>query len=268
MFLAAAVQLTSTSDEDGSLQTAHRLIRRAARYGASLVVTPEQTNFLGPHDEKVRRAQSLDGSVVSGFRDLATELGIHLVLGSFNERSDEPERCYNTSVTIGPDGTILATYRKLHLFDVAYSDAVKFLESRTCKPGASPAVAQTKLGCIGLSICYDLRFPELYRHYVDAGATILTVPSAFTLTTGKDHWHALLRARAIETQCWVIAAGQYGAHDDDGLRESYGHSMIVDPWGQVVGMCPDGEGLALAEIDPSRTARIRQGMPLAQHRRL
>jgi predicted amidohydrolase len=268
MFLAAAVQLTSNSDEQASISTAHRLIRRAAGYGAALVVTPEQTNYLGPHDEKVRRAQTLSGSVVGGYREIARELEIHLVIGSFNERSDEHDRCYNTSVVIGPDGAIIATYRKLHLFDVDHSEAVRFLESRTCKPGDVPALAETDLGTIGLSICYDLRFPELYRHYVDQGATLLTVPSAFTLTTGKDHWHALLRARAIESQCWVIAAGQYGAHDDGGLRESFGHSMIVDPWGQIVAMCPDGEGLALAEIDPARTAQVRRGMPLAQHRRL
>ncbi|MFT4622863.1 MAG: putative amidohydrolase [Myxococcota bacterium] len=268
MFLAAAVQLTSTSDEATNLSVAQALIRRAAGFGATLVVTPEQTNYLGPHAEKVRRAQPIDGPLVQGFCDLARELSITLVLGSFNEASDEPSRCYNTSVAIGPDGKLIAAYRKIHLFDVDHSDTVRFRESSTCKPGTEPVVAETAVGQIGMSICYDLRFPELYRHYVDHGATLLTVPSAFTLTTGKDHWHALLRARAIETQCYVIAPGQHGHHDDGGLRESYGHSMIIDPWGQIIGMCPDGDGLALAEVDPRRTQRIRAGMPLAQHRRL
>ncbi len=268
MFLAAAVQLTSTSDQDANLKRAESLIRRAALYGATLICTPEQTNFLGPHDEKVRRAEPVSGPLISRFRSLAAELGVHLLVGSFNEVSDETGRCYNTSVLLGPAGELIATYRKLHLFDVDHSDAVRFLESRTCKPGSVPCVAETSLGTFGLSICYDLRFPELYRHHVDHGATIMTIPSAFTLTTGKDHWQPLLRARAIETQSYVIAPGQWGHHDDDGLRESYGHSMIVDPWGQVLAMVPDGEGLALAEIDLDRVTQLRRSMPVAAHRRL
>ena len=268
--LAAAVQLSCTSDESANLATAEDLIRRAAGYGAGFVATPECTNYLGPHQEKVARAEPLDGPTVSRFAALAAELSIHLLVGSVNERASDEEtargRCYNTSVLLGPNGDRLAAYRKIHLFDVDVSDDVRFFESDTCVPGTEVVTAATPLGTIGLSICYDLRFPELYRAHVDRGASILAVPSAFTLTTGKDHWTALLRARAIETQCWVIAPGQHGKHDDGGLRESFGHSMIIDPWGQVVAMAPDGVGLALTEIDPTRVERVRRGMPVQAHR--
>lgn len=266
--LAAAVQLSCTSDRARNDAAFERLVRRAASYGAQLVCTPENTNYLGPHDEKVRSAEPLEGPTVSRYRALAAELGITLLIGGVNEAAPSDERCYNTSVLIGPDGSILASYRKLHLFDVDVSDEVRFLESNTTLGGDAVVTAETAHGILGLSICYDLRFPELYRMLIDRGAQILTVPSAFTLTTGKDHWEPLLRARAIECQAWVIAPAQYGHHDDRGLRHSYGHSMIVDPWGHVVGMASDGEGLALAEIDLDRVSSTRRGMPLANHRRL
>jgi predicted amidohydrolase len=266
--LAAVVQLTSTSQAERNQDEAERLIRRAARYGASLVATPENTEFLGPHEQKVTRAEPLDGPVCRRFGGLARELGLHLLLGSFAERSPEPSRCYNTSVLFGPDGSVLAAYRKIHLFDVNVSSEVSFLESRTVVPGTEVVSKETVLGHIGMSVCYDLRFPELYRALRDQGASILTIPSAFTLTTGKDHWEPLIRARAIETQCYVLAPGQHGQHDDGGLRHSWGHSMIVDPWGHVVAMASDGPGLALAELDLSRVAKVRQGIPVASHRRL
>jgi len=268
MFLAAAVQLNCTSDSARNLATAEALIRRAAGYGCKLVVTPENTNYLGPHHDKVRLAEGLDGPTLTGLSELADELGIHLLIGSVNERSSDPNRCYNTSVLFAPDGRRIASYRKIHLFDVDVSDEVRFLESDTTVAGDHPVVASTPLAAIGMSICYDLRFPELYRALVDRGANLLTVPSAFTLHTGKDHWDVLLRARAIETQCWVIAPGQIGHHDDGGLRNSWGHSMIIDPWGQIVAMAPDGEGLAIAEIDLGRVEKFRTGMPVSQHRRL
>ncbi|HXO19041.1 MAG TPA: carbon-nitrogen hydrolase family protein [Thermoanaerobaculia bacterium] len=267
MFVAAAVQLTSTSDEGANWESARTLVERAAGLGAQLVVTPENTNYLGPHEEKVRRAEPLDGATCGRFAELARRLGIHLLLGSFNERSDEASRCYNTSVFFAPDGGILATYRKIHLFDVDIPE-VRFAESATCKPGAEAIVVPTPLGTLGLSICYDLRFTELYQQLTERGAEILAVPSAFTLATGKDHWEPLLRARAIENQCYVIAAAQHGRHDDGGLRESWGHAMIVDPWGLAVAVASDGPGLALAEIDLERVARIRRSMPVQQHRRL
>jgi deaminated glutathione amidase len=268
MFLAAVVQLTSTSDAARNVDTAERLIRRAARYGAKLVATPENTDFLGPHAEKVRRAEPLDGPLCERFGALAAELGITLVLGSFAERAVGGERCHNTSVVFGPDGRVVASYRKIHLFDVDVSADARFRESDTVAPGSELALADSAVGCIGMSVCYDLRFPELYRALRDRGATLITIPSAFTLTTGKDHWEPLIRARAIETQCWVLAPGQSGRHDDDGLRQSWGHSMIVDPWGHVVARASDGPGLALAEIDPERVVEVRRGMPVASHRRL
>lgn len=268
MPLVAAVQMTSSSDEAASLDMAHGLITRAARYGASLVATPENTNFLGPHADKVRRAEPLDGPLVARFSGWARSNAVHLLIGGYNERSDDPERCYNTSLLFAPDGSLLASYRKMHLFDVNVPPDVSFAESATCVPGSEVVVVPTALGTIGLSICYDLRFPELYRKMVDLGAEILTVPAAFTLPTGKDHWHPLLRARAIETQCYVLAPGQFGLHDDRGLRQSYGHSMIVDPWGHIVGMASDGPGLALAEIDLDRVQRIRRSIPVRAHRRV
>jgi predicted amidohydrolase len=200
-------------------------------------------------------------------------LGVHLLLGSFNEKLPDQEeaskRCYNTSVLFGPDGQQLAVYRKIHLFDVDVSDQVRFKESNTTKAGEQTVVVETPLAPIGLSICYDLRFPELYRKLVDAGAKVLTVPSAFTLTTGKDHWYPLLRARAIETACYVLAPAQVGHHDDNGLRESYGHALIVDPWGQVLAAAPPGRpGFAIAQIDLEHLETVRRGLPVHLHRRL
>ncbi len=267
-FLAAVVQLNCGSDVEANWEAASELVERAAAAGAQLVGTPENTNFLGPHEDKVRLAEGLDGPTCSRFAALARRLGIHLLLGSFNEASAEAGRCHNTSVLFGPDGERLAVYRKIHLFDIDLSERVRFTESATVAPGSEPVVAATALGPIGLSICYDLRFGELYRRLVELGAEILTVPSAFTLTTGRDHWQPLLRARAIETQCWLLAPAQWGRHDDGGLRESFGHAMIVDPWGQVVAMAADGPGLALAEIDLGRVARVREALPVGRHRRL
>ncbi|HEX7181250.1 MAG TPA: carbon-nitrogen hydrolase family protein [Thermoanaerobaculia bacterium] len=268
MFLAAAIQLNCTSDEQANWESARSLIERAAGYGARFVATPENTNYLGPHEEKVRRAEPLGGPTCARFADLARRLGIHLLLGSYNEKSDEADRCYNTSVLFSPEGEILATYRKMHLFDVDVPGGVRFAESATCKPGDAVTVAETPLGRFGLSICYDLRFPELYRRMVDQGAEILAIPSAFTLATGKDHWEPLMRARAIENQCWVLAPAQHGEHDDAGLKASWGHAMIVDPWGLPVAVASDGPGIAVAEIDLERVAKVRRAIPVGRHRRL
>jgi len=268
LFLASVVQLSSTSDERANWEAARELVERAAGYGARLVVTPENANFLGPHDEKVRRAETLDGPTCSRFSELSRKHRIHLLLGSFNEKGPEPDKCFNTSVLFDPDGRRVAVYRKIHLFDVDVSPEVRFLESATVEPGSEIVVVSTPLAEIGLSICYDLRFAELYGRLAEEGANLVAIPSAFTLTTGKDHWHALVRSRAIETQCYVLAPAQVGKHDDEGLRESYGHSMVVDPWGHVIAMASDGPGLALAEIDLHRVERTRKGMPVREHRRL
>jgi len=269
MPLVAVVQMTSTSDADANWRVAQDLIGRAAGHGAELVATPENTNYLGPHQEKVRLAEPLDGPTCSRFAGLARRHGIHLLLGSFNElEAGGSGRCHNSSVLFGPDGRQLAVYRKIHLFDVDLSPDVRFTESATVRPGTEVVTASTPLGTLGLSICYDLRFAELYRALAERGAEILAVPSAFTATTGQDHWRVLLRARAIETQCWVLAPAQTGLHDDKGLRHSYGHAMIVDPWGEVVATAAAGPGLALAEIDRKRVAEVRRAMPVADHRRL
>ena len=262
MTVAAVVQMSSTSDAQANWLQASELIRRAADLGAEFVATPENTNFLGLHEEKVARAEGLDGVTCERFGRLADDLGIHLLLGSFNERCQQRRRCHNTSVLFGTDGAQLAVYRKIHLFDVDVSPEVRFTESETVAAGTEIVTTRADFGVVGLTICFDLRFPWLYQELRGRGAQVLTIPSAFTLITGKDHWHPLLRARAIETQCYVVAPAQYGKHDDRGLRESYGHSMIVDPWGQIVAMVPDGPGVALAEIDLARVESVRQAIPV------
>ena len=266
MYLAACLQMRSTADVPANLDRVEALASRAARYGAKLVATPENTTFLGPADQKIAIAEALDGRTNTRLANLARSLRIHLLVGSVAERCDE-SRCYNTSLLYGPDGALLAVYRKLHLFDVDIPNGPRFRESARIAAGDQLVVARTPLGVIGLSICYDLRFPEMYRALVDAGAEVITVPSAFTLPTGKEHWHALLRARAIETQAWVLAPAQEGPHDDQGLRHSYGHTMIVDPWGTIAGERGEGEGLALAEVDLHRVAQVRASLPVGEHRR-
>ncbi len=275
MSLAAVIQINGSSDIERNLSVTERLVRDAAAAGATLVATPEATTYLGPHAQKVQLAEPVDGPTHQRLAHLARELQIDLLVGSVAERGpattpDGPERSYNTALLFGPDGSLRAQYRKLHLFDVDLEQAggVRFFESERTIAGDDVVVAETSLGTLGLSICYDLRFPELYRALVDRGATILAVPAAFTLMTGKDHWNVLLRARAIETQSWVLAPAQWGAHDDGGLRRSYGHACIIDPWGTVVAACGDGEGFCIAPIHPERAENIRARMPVHQHRRL
>lgn len=265
MFVAAVIQLSSISDSEANWASARELIQRASDRGATLIATPENTNLMASPPEKLARAETLDGTTCSRFSQCARELKVHLLLGSFNEKSSLPGKCHNTSILFGPDGKRRAVYRKIHLFDVDLSERVRFKESEWVAPGSGLTVASTDVGKIGLSICYDLRFPALYWSLAARGAEVLAVPSAFTLTTGKDHWTPLLRARAIETQCYVLAPAQWGKHDPNGVRESYGHSMIVDPWGQVVAQASDGPGLALAEIDLERVARLRRSMPVREH---
>ncbi len=267
MFQAAVVQLTSSSDSEANWRTAEGLIRDAARAGAAFISTPENTPYLGPHEEKTSRAEPLDGPTCERFAALARDLGIHLLLGSYAERSDDPRRSYNTSVLFGPDGHRLASYRTIHLFDVDVSPEVRFTESETVRAGSEPVVASTELGTIGLTVCYDLRFPGLYQELRRLGADIITVPSAFTSRTGRDHWHTLVRARAIETQCYVVAAAQHGRHDDGGIRESYGHSLIVDPWGEIVAEVSEGTGYDMAVIDRERIREVRRAIPVADHAR-
>jgi len=261
-------QMTSTPDVATNLEAAERLIRKAYAWGAELLVLPECFAYLGPDAGLREVSESLPegGPILKRCRALAVELQIELVLGGFWETSETSGRVHNACVHIQASGDVAAVYRKIHLFDVDLADGTRLQESEFVDPGEETVVTQTAFGGLGLSICYDLRFPELYRRLVDAGAIALAVPAAFTLTTGKDHWHVLLRARAIEGQSYVLAAAQTGHHY--GKRVSYGHAMIVDPWGVVVAQCGEGEQVAVADLDAGRVAEIRKGLPSLRHRRL
>jgi predicted amidohydrolase len=224
--------------------------------------------FLGPERGKLEIAEPLPegGPILARCSALARSTGAELVLGGFWEKGESASHVRNACVHLGPGGEVRAVYRKVHLFDVDLPDGTLLRESETVEPGGETVVTDACFGTLGLSVCYDLRFPELYRRLVDAGAIALAIPSAFTLTTGKDHWHVLLRARAIESQAWVLAAAQYGHHL--GNRRSYGHALIADPWGTVVAECSDGEGFASAWLDVGQVARVRRALPSLTHRRL
>jgi len=256
---AAAIQLTATADRAQNLATADRLVRAAAAEGARLVVLPEKWSVLGTAEDLRTGAEPLDGPALSWARAAAKELQIELVAGSIAERI-EGERNANTCVHIGADGVDRASYRKIHLFDVEVGGTV-YRESDTDQPGSELVVSDN----IGLSICYDLRFPELYSALAARGATVLTVPAAFTEATTTDHWEVLLRARAIENQAFVIAANQIGEHAP-GMR-SGGRSMIIDPWGVVLAEAADTEGVIVADLDFTRLAEIRERLPSLASRR-
>jgi predicted amidohydrolase len=263
---AAVVQMTSTADVERNLAAAERLVGEAAARGARFVSLPENFAFLRSEGEPVAEAQPLDGPWVARMAELARGHGLTLLLGSLPERVPGDTRVYNTSVLVGPDGRTLATYRKVHLFDIDLPGMDHLKESRSVLPGADLVVAQAPFGAVGLSICYDVRFPELYRRLVRQGARVLAVPSAFTERTGKDHWEVLLRARAIENLAYVVAPAQTGLHGRG--RASHGHALIVDPWGALLAQVPDGEGVAVAELDFERQDRLRRELPALSHARL
>ncbi len=263
-YMAAAIQLKSTEDVDANIASATTQIRRAAEAGAKLVVIPENFAFLRIEKTTPQPFFGLEHPVVKTFQALAKELSIHLFLGSIPEPSAVANKVHNTSVAIDPNGEIITSYRKLHLFDIDIPGTVTLKESDNIVSGHDVCLAQTELGPIGMSICYDLRFPELYRELTVQGARVLLCPAAFTLQTGKDHWLPLLRARAIENQAYVIAPGQFGHHG--GVRNSYGKSVIIDPWGIPLGIAADGIGFTMALIDYDHQDRIRAGLPCDQHR--
>ena len=268
-FRAAALQMRSTEDVDRNLAMARDLVARAAAAGASLITLPENFGFLRiTADDPVEDVTADNPGPIVGFGlAAAREHGVWLLLGSIPERHPDPAKHHNTSVLVSPAGEIAAVYRKIHLFDVAIPGGAEFRESDRVAGGEDLVVADTGLGPIGLSVCYDLRFPEMYRELARRGARVLAVPAAFTLHTGKDHWIPLLRARAIENQAWVVAAAQFGHHG--GKRHSYGKAVIIDPWGVVVACAPDGEAtMAVAEIDYAAQDRVRQQLPALNHRRL
>ncbi|HEY5318910.1 MAG TPA: carbon-nitrogen hydrolase family protein [Solirubrobacteraceae bacterium] len=262
---AAAVQLNSTDDVKRNRTTADGLVRAAASDGAQLVVLPEKWNVLGTDAQMAAAAEPLDGPSITWAREVAAELGVDLVAGSIVERVEGKEKTLNTSVHIGPDGEVHAVYRKIHMFDVEV-DGTVYRESDGEEPGEEIVVSELADGVgLGMSVCYDVRFPELYRILALSGAEILAVPSAFTLATTRDHWETLLRARAIENQCFVVAPNQIGAHPPG--DRSGGRSLIVDPWGLPLATASDGEVAIVADLDLPRLREIRRTLPSLANRR-
>jgi deaminated glutathione amidase len=260
---AAAVQLNSNADKARNLAAAERLVRAAAADGAELVALPEKWNLLAEGDELLAGAEPLDGPSLTAARGWARELGIHLLSGSIAER-DEGDKAANTSVLIGPGGEELAVYRKVHMFDVD-AGGVSYRESEHERPGSELVTGPVGELVVGLSVCYDLRFPELFRILALRGACLLAVPSAFTAATGHDHWEVLLRARAIENQAFVLAPNQVGQAPPH--FDSFGHSTIVDPWGRLLAMAPDEECFVAADLDLSAQDRVREELPSLANRR-
>jgi predicted amidohydrolase len=261
----AVCQVNSRSDRAANLAAAHEMLERAAAAGADLAVLPEYVDYLGP-SEGEPKPEPVDGDVATSFADAARRLRMWVAPGTFHEVGPDAAHTYNTSLVFNRSGERVAIYRKIHLFDIDIPDRVSYQESRTVAPGADVVTVDIDGVTVGLSVCYDLRFPELYRRLAIAGARVLLVPAAFTTHTGRDHWEVLLRARAIENQCYVVAAGQWGDHEPG--RSCYGHSMVVDPWGTVIAQGVDGTGVVTADLDLSRLDRIRQELPSLANRRL
>ena len=260
----AAVQLNSTADPSANLASADRLTRAAAADGAKLIVLPEKWTAIGSDEQLRDAAETLDGPAIAWARAIASELEVDLVAGSILERVPGHEKLANTSVHVDPQGEVRASYRKLHMFDVEVAGR-SYRESDIEEPGEEIVTAPLADTTVGLSVCYDLRFPELYRILAVRGARIIAVPAAFTLATTRDHWETLLRARAIENQAFIIAANQVGAHP--GGHRSGGRSMILDPWGLILAQAPDREGHVLAELDLERQLEIRAPLPSLANRR-
>ena len=259
----AAVQLNSNGDKARNLETAERLVREAAADGAVFVALPEKWNLLAGGEELLAGAEPLDGPSLSAARGWAAALGIHLLAGSISERG-EGGKAANTSVLVGPEGEDLAVYRKIHMFDVD-AGGVSYRESEHEQAGSEIVTAPLGDLILGLSICYDLRFPELFRILALRGARILALPSAFTTATGRDHWEVLLRARAIENQVFVIAPNQVGSAPPH--FDSYGHSAIVDPWGTILASAPEKECFVAADLDFGAQDEVRTSLPSLANRR-
>ena len=265
---AAAIQMCSSDDVAANLRAAAALVAEAAHAGAELVALPENFAYLRREGTPIPCAQPLDGPIVEALREWARAHRIWLLGGSFAEAVPRDERVHNTSVLLAPDGRLAAVYRKIHLFDVDLraQGGSSHRESAAVAPGSDVVVAETPFGGVGLSVCYDVRFPELYRALVARGARFLMVPSAFARETGRDHWEVLLRARAIENQCFVIAPAQWGQHSPD--RASHGRALIADPWGVLLGVAPDRPAVVIADCDLAQQDRVRASLPALAHRRL
>ena len=268
-FTVAAAQLCAGDDVGANLAVCRELAAEAARRGAALFALPECFAFIGRRmTDRLAVAEALDrpGPILEAVRQMAVEHRMWVLAGGMPEPSPRSEsKTYNTCLLVDPAGETRAVYRKLHLFDVQIPGRAELRESSSTERGDDVVVADTPLARLGLSVCYDLRFPELYREQaMERGAEVLLVPSAFTAHTGQAHWHTLLRARAIENQCFVVAPAQHGRHSQ--ARESFGHALIIDPWGAVLAELPEGDGLAVAEIDLAVLARVREQMPCQSHR--
>ncbi|MDX2087980.1 MAG: carbon-nitrogen hydrolase family protein [Kofleriaceae bacterium] len=263
-----AVQMRSTDDLASNLAVVRTLTAQAAAEGAQLVVLPECFSFLGRREgDKLPIAEDIDGAgpIMSTLRELATKHGVWLVGGGTPELiPNDPQRTFNTAVVVDPAGALAARYRKIHLFDVDIPGGATLCESDATAPGDELLVVNIHGAPVGFSICYDVRFPELYRTLVkDHGAEVLLVPAAFTAHTGAAHWHLLLRARAVEDQSWIVAAAQWGRHNEK--RESYGHTLISDPWGTLVGEQAEGDGVVLATLDSATVEKRRTQLPSLRH---
>jgi predicted amidohydrolase len=265
-YLAAAIQMSAGSEKEANLERAERLVRTAASYGAGFIALPETFNWRGKRGAEASAAETIDGESISLMARLARELKVHIVAGSITEHIEGEEKTYNTSVMLGPDGVRMGVYRKIHLFDIDLPGRVTVKESAVRLSGSEVVCVAAAVGAVGLSICYDLRFPELYRRLAFEGAKVLTVPSCFTFPTGEAHWESLLRARAIENQAYVVAPAQFGPNVH-GFSD-YGNSMIVDPWGRVLGRASDQEGVVMAPVDLHYLDRIRNDLPALTHARL
>jgi predicted amidohydrolase len=265
-YLAAAIQMTSVPDLQKNLAQAEELIDLAVRQGAELVGLPENFSFMGEEKDKLAQAKAIAQETQKFLNQVAQRFQVTILGGSFPVPVENTGKVYNTSVLIDPSGQELVRYNKVHLFDVNVPDGNTYQESSTVVAGKElPAIYDSEnLGNIGFSICYDVRFPELYRHLADKGADVLFVPAAFTAFTGKDHWQVLLQARAIENTCYVIAPAQTGTNY--ARRQTHGHAMIIDPWGVILADAGEKPGVAIAEIKPTRLEQVRRQMPSLQHR--
>ena len=265
-FTAAMVQMRTGLLPESSLEQATGLIREATAAGADYVQTPEVSNMMQVNRQALfeHLATEADDRSLQAYRALAAELKIHLHIGSLAVKAS-PDRAANRSFLIGPEGQVIASYDKIHMFDIDLGNGESYRESANYQPGETAVISDLPWGRIGLTICYDVRFPALYRALAESGASFLTVPSAFTRKTGEAHWHTLLRARAIENGCFVFAAAQGGVHENK--RETYGHSLIVDPWGVVLAEAGTEPGIIMAKIDPAKVETARKAVPSLQHGR-
>jgi deaminated glutathione amidase len=274
IFTAACIQFTAARDYEPNIRIVSDLVRRARDAGADFILTPENTGLIEPVG-RLRREKARDEPnhpVLAALREVARETGVWLLIGSVAvDISREPavpegeRRLANRSYLIDPNGAISARYDKIHMFDVDLANGESYRESNAFRPGEQAVLAHLPWGVLGMTVCYDLRFPQLYRTLAQAGADFLAIPSAFTVPTGKAHWHVLIRARAIENGCFVFAPAQWGEHAE--RRRTYGHSLIVDPWGELLAAGGEETGLITARIDPSRIAEIRRMVPSLIHDR-